>query len=35
VVERDQYEGSGAVVVVLDAQGKVLDYRPTTIGEPS
>jgi hypothetical protein len=33
VVEQDKYEGSGAVVVVLDAQGRVLDYRPTTIGE--
>ena len=32
-VERDEYEGEAAMVVVLDASGRVLDYRPTTIGE--
>lgn len=32
-VERDDYEGTAAMAVVLDATGRVLDYRPTTIGE--
>jgi len=32
-VERDDYEGTAAMAVVLDAAGRVLDYRPTTIGE--
>lgn len=32
-VERDDYEGTAAMAVVLDATGRVLNYRPTTIGE--
>jgi hypothetical protein len=32
-VERDDSEGTAAMAVVLDATGRVLDYRPTTIGE--
>jgi len=32
-VERDDYEGTAAMAVVLDPAGRVLDYRPTTIGE--
>lgn len=32
-VERDEYEGTAAMAVILDATGRVLDYRPTTIGE--
>ncbi|MEW5880429.1 MAG: BREX-1 system phosphatase PglZ type B [Pseudomonadota bacterium] len=32
-VERDDYEGTAAMAVVLDETGRVLDYRPTTIGE--
>jgi hypothetical protein len=31
-VERDEYEGTAAMVVILDAAGRVLDYRATTIG---
>lgn len=29
----DRHEGTGAAVVLLDADGKVLDYKPTTVGE--
>ena len=32
-VERDEYEGTAAMVVVLDGTGRVLDSRATTIGE--
>lgn len=32
-VADDRHEGSGAAVVLLDADGKVLDYKPTTVGE--
>lgn len=32
-VERDEFEGTAAMVVVLDAAGRVLDSRATTIGE--
>jgi len=32
-VERDEYEGTAAMVVILDNTGRVIDYRPTTIGE--
>lgn len=32
-VERDEYEGTAAMAVVLDGTGRVLDSRPTTIGE--
>jgi hypothetical protein len=31
-VERDEYEGTAAMAVVLDVTGRVLDYRATTIG---
>lgn len=29
----DKHEGAAASVVVLDASGRVLDYKPTTVGE--
>jgi hypothetical protein len=32
-VERDEYEGTAAMVVVLDAAGRVIDSLATTIGE--
>lgn len=32
-VERDEYEGTAAMAVVLDGTGRVIDYRATTIGE--
>jgi hypothetical protein len=32
-VERDEYEGTAAMAVVLDGKGRVLDSRATTIGE--
>jgi len=32
-VERDEYEGTAAMAVILDGTGHVLDYRATTIGE--
>ena len=32
-VERDEYEGAAAMVVILDGTGRVIDYRATTIGE--
>lgn len=32
-VSDDKYEGSAASVVVVDKQGRVLDYKPTTVGE--
>lgn len=32
-VERDEYEGTAAMVVVLDGAGRVIDSRATTIGE--
>ncbi|MEJ7670895.1 MAG: BREX-1 system phosphatase PglZ type B [Casimicrobiaceae bacterium] len=32
-VERDEYEGTAAMAVILDGTGRVLDYRATTIGE--
>lgn len=32
-VERDEYEGTAAMVVVMDGTGRVLDSRATTIGE--
>jgi len=31
-VERDEYEGTAAMAVILDGAGHVLDYRATTIG---
>jgi len=33
VVEQDRYEGTAAMVVVLDSAGRALDHRPTTVGE--
>jgi hypothetical protein len=35
VVVDDNDDGAGAVIVVLDRAGTVLDRRPTTVGEPS
>ena len=32
-VERDEYEGTAAMAVILDSTGRVIDYRATTIGE--
>lgn len=32
-VSDDKHEGAAASVVVLDASGRVLDYKPTTVGE--
>ncbi len=32
-VERDEYEGTAAMAVILDGTGRVLDSRATTIGE--
>jgi hypothetical protein len=32
-VERDEYEGTAAMAVILDGTGRVIDYRATTIGE--
>ncbi len=32
-VEDDKYEGQAAMAVVLGPDGRVLDYRATTIGE--
>jgi hypothetical protein len=32
-VERDEYEGTAAMVVVIDGTGRVIDSRATTIGE--
>ena len=32
-VERDEYEGTAAMVVVLDGTGRILDSRAITIGE--
>jgi hypothetical protein len=32
-VERDEYEGTAAMVVILDSTGRVIDYLATTIGE--
>ena len=32
-VSDDKHEGSAAFVVVSDASGRVLDYKPTTVGE--
>ena len=32
-VERDEYEGTAAMAVVLDGTGRVIDYRATTIGD--
>lgn len=32
-VADDKHEGAAASVVVLDASGRVLDYKPTTVGE--
>lgn len=32
-VERDEFEGVAAMAVVLGPEGRVLDYRATTIGE--
>lgn len=33
IVERDEYEGVAAMAVVIGSDGRVLDYRATTIGE--
>jgi hypothetical protein len=33
LVEDDSYEGVSAVVVLLTADGRVLDRQPTTVGE--
>ena len=32
-VSDDKHEGAAASVVVSDASGRVLDYKPTTVGE--
>jgi len=32
-VSDDKHEGAAASVVVLDSAGRVLDYKPTTVGE--
>jgi hypothetical protein len=32
-VERDEYEGTAAMAVILDGAGRVIDYQATTIGE--
>jgi hypothetical protein len=32
-VERDEYEGTAAMAVILDGTGRVIDYQATTIGE--
>jgi len=32
-VADDKHEGAAASVVVSDASGRVLDYKPTTVGE--
>ncbi|TXN82678.1 BREX-1 system phosphatase PglZ type B [Methylobacterium sp. WL8] len=32
-VSDDKYEGAAVSVVVFDVSGRVLDYRPTTVGE--
>jgi hypothetical protein len=32
-VSDDKHEGAAASVVVFDASGRVLDYKPTTVGE--
>ena len=32
-VSDDKHEGAAASVVVADASGRVLDYKPTTVGE--
>lgn len=34
-VSDDKHEGAAASVVVSDASGRVLDYKPTTVGEES
>jgi hypothetical protein len=34
-VADDKHEGAAAAVVVVDATGKVLDHKPTTVGEGS
>ena len=34
-VSDDKHEGAAASVVVSDASGRVLDYKPTTVGEDS
>lgn len=34
-IDGDKHEGSAAAVVVLDATGKVLDHKATTVGEGS
>lgn len=34
-VTDDVHEGAAVTVVVLDAEGNVLDRRPTTVGEPT
>jgi hypothetical protein len=34
-VSDDKHEGAAASVVVSDASGRVLDYKPTTVGEGS
>jgi hypothetical protein len=31
----DRHEGAAAMLVLLDGEGRVLDYRPTTVGETS
>jgi hypothetical protein len=33
LVEDDSYEGISAVVVLLTADGRVIDRQPTTVGE--
>jgi len=32
LIDDDKHEGHAAIVVLLDADGRVLDYKPTTIG---
>ncbi|MBK5198134.1 MAG: hypothetical protein JJE37_07615, partial [Methyloceanibacter sp.] len=32
-VSDDSHEGAAASVVVFDQSGRVLDYKPTTVGE--
>jgi hypothetical protein len=35
VVADDDHQGIAAVIVVLDADGNILDRKPTTVGEAS
>jgi hypothetical protein len=35
LVVDDKHEGTAATIVLLDGAGKVLDRKPTTVGEAS